>query len=91
MKTLFSPWKRLAGGGNGREKEVGGLFGKIILSLLTRIFGFFARVFTITLGLFSLGVTLVAGVFFFATWILLPFMVVGLFGFGILSISVYFI
>lgn len=87
--TLFAPWKRLHESGRGRGS--GGVAGRLIINLMTRLVGFLMRTGTIVLGLFSLLLFTVVSALFFVAWLFLPLVAIGLIlngGVGLFSQSV---
>ena len=82
LKTLFSPWERMA------ERYRGGfnledMASTFIVNTLMRLVGFVVRLSVLVLGFLSLLVTLVLGIFVFLAWVLFPVLI-----FFLLSVSV---
>jgi len=80
--SWFSPWKRTVEG-RGEKWNFEALASFIIINLLSRIVGAMIRTIIIILGTVSLLATLVGGVVVYAFWLLAPFVLIGLLGFGL--------
>lgn len=80
LKTLFSPWRRLAKDESVRHPT---FFSNLVINLLMRITGFLVRAVTIVMGLFSLAAAFLLFIFGFLAWIALPFLVVMIFLYGL--------
>jgi len=82
LKTLFAPWKR------DITKKPRGLnlkkfFEYVTFNLISRSVGFLVRIFMIVIGTAFLIITIVAGAIFFALWLVLPLILLGLLIFSI--------
>lgn len=84
FKTLLSPWRRLnvSSGRHGEES----IFGAIIINVLMRFIGFFARLAVIIFGIVSCVIVIVGGIAFVLLWLLLPAIIIILFFAGVRSI-----
>jgi len=74
FETLFSPWHRIK---EHAEKDTGGLLGSIILNLILRLIGFFARAATIVWGILALVLFSILFSVFFVLWAFLPILIIG--------------
>ncbi|MDO8619937.1 MAG: hypothetical protein Q7R64_01145 [bacterium] len=84
--TLLSPWHRLKEAGS---KETAGFIGSLIINLILRFIGFFARTLTILVGFVSL---VLFSLFFFAlllVWPLAPVIIIGLIVRGIFGLATF--
>ncbi len=73
--TLFAPWHRLR---EASSKETAGFFGSLIINLILRLIGFVARTVTILSGLLTLFLFSFFSFVFFALWLILPVVALGL-------------
>ncbi|MBU6390285.1 hypothetical protein KGQ31_01920 [Patescibacteria group bacterium] len=81
LRTLFSPWRRLAvTSGRGGEESFLGAF---IINTIMRFVGFLVRAFTILFGALALAAVAVLGIGAFAAWLLLPVIIFFLFFAGL--------
>lgn len=84
LKTLFQPWKRdeLSAERLSLSERVQ-IWG---LNLVSRFFGFLMRSAAILVGLISLAIVAVFLIFLWLSWVLAPFIGVGLIAVGVLTI-----
>ncbi|NCN12000.1 hypothetical protein GW937_01630 [Candidatus Kaiserbacteria bacterium] len=82
MRSWISPWKRIVEG-RGEKWNLEDLAGYIIIGLVSRIIGFILRTVVITIGLFCLLCTIVAGFAVYAFWIAAPLLIIALVVFGV--------
>lgn len=82
MSSWFSPWKRTVEG-RGEKWNFEALAGYIIINTISRIVGAVIRTLIIFLGLVSIVVTLMGGIAVYVFWLLAPFILIALFGFGL--------
>lgn len=82
-KTLLSPWHRLH---EGSDKTTGGILGSIILNLILRCIGFFARAGTIIIGLVALFLFSLLSIIFLALWPFLPFLAFAFIAHGMIGL-----
>ncbi|MFH1509568.1 MAG: hypothetical protein ABID67_00245 [Candidatus Nealsonbacteria bacterium] len=82
FKTLFSPWRRYKSSYSGGF-DINKYLESFISNLIFRILGAIFRSILIILGLIVEAFILVIGFFILVLWILSPFIIVGLFLFGI--------
>lgn len=85
LRTLFSPWRRLAEPYK-RGLNVEAFFSTLIVNLITRIIGFIVRFFTIIVGLFAIALAFLAGFLTFVIWALMPIIILILLGSGLGSL-----
>jgi hypothetical protein len=87
LKTLLSPWRRIV-----EEKKKGwdieDFAGRILINILSRLIGAIMRLIVITIGLVCLLIVISLEVVVFATWIILPAIIIGCFVLGIVYIFV---
>ncbi len=85
LKTLFLPWKRL-----GEEYEKGfdpeNLLSTFILNTLMRALGFLIRGAVLIFGMSIMLLSSILGIFVFALWVLLPFLILFFFALSISSL-----
>lgn len=82
MRSWFSPWKRIVEE-RGNTWNFEDLAGYIVIGFFSRLIGFILRTIIISIGLVALTLLLVSGVAVYLFWVLAPFIIIGLFGFGI--------
>ena len=80
--SWFSPWKRTVTG-RGEKWNFEDLAGYIIVNIVSRIVGTVIRTVIIFLGVVSLIATIISGVIVYMFWILAPFVLIALLGFGL--------
>lgn len=81
-KTLFSPWQRM----DEQYKkgfDISAIFQTFIVNTLMRIVGFLIRGFVILVGIAILIIVLAVEIVFFASWLVLPIIIVVLLVSGI--------
>lgn len=84
FRTLFAPWRRLKEEGQGKSR-VGSFFENLTITTLMRIVGFLIRSVTICVGLFVLFLAAFWGLFIYPIWFFLPFIIIAIALFGIIS------
>jgi hypothetical protein len=77
LKTLFAPWKRDITR-KPRGLDMKKLFDYLAFNLISRGLGFLVRVITILVGIVFLILVVVAGAIFFALWLVMPLVLLGL-------------
>lgn len=87
MRSWFAPFKRMTES-RGSTLSFEDLASYVVINILSRVIGAIARTGIIAIGLLALGLTVVLGVFVYAVWMLLPVIIIGLFG---ASLSLFFI
>lgn len=82
LRTFFSPWRRL---GEGYKKGFypGAWLETFILNLIMRLFGIFFRFWLVLLGFLALLVGLILIILSLVLWLILPFVIIVLFGAGL--------
>jgi hypothetical protein len=80
--SWFSPWKRTIES-RGEKWNLEDLAGYVIINILSRLVGAIIRTVIIFLGLVSVLTTIIGGVLVYAFWILTPFILITLLGFGL--------
>jgi hypothetical protein len=82
MRSWFSPWKRMVEE-RGNTWNFEDLAGYVVIGFFSRLIGFILRTIIICVGLIALAFLLVSGVAIYFFWVVAPFIIIGLFGFGI--------
>lgn len=82
MKSWLSPWKRITTE-RGNTWNLEDLAGFVIINLLSRIVGGILRSTVILSGIIALLMTAAAGFAVYVFWLVAPFVIIGLMGFGI--------
>ena len=82
MKSWLSPWKRITTE-RGNTWNLEDLAGFVIINLLSRIVGGILRSTVILSGIIALLMTTAAGFAVYVFWLVAPFVIIGLMGFGI--------
>lgn len=82
LKTLFSPWRRLAESYSHNILRPNDFFSTLIVNSLMRVFGFLVRTVMILTGILMWLSSLVLGILAMAFWILLPIIIPALIFFG---------
>ena len=77
LRTLFAPWKRDITR-KPRGLDIKKLFDYLAFNLISRGLGFLVRVITILIGIVFLVLVAVAGAIFFALWLVMPLVLLGL-------------
>jgi len=80
--SWFSPWKRTLTG-RGEKWNLEDLAGYVIINILSRVVGAVIRTIIIFLGLVGFVGTFLGGVLVYVFWILAPFVLIILLGFGL--------
>jgi hypothetical protein len=80
--SWFSPWKRTVEG-RGEKWNLEALASYVIINLISRIVGTVIRTVIIFLGVISVLATVIGGVVVYVFWILAPFFIIVLLGFGL--------
>ncbi len=73
--TLLAPWHRLR---EASSKETAGFLGSLIINLILRMIGFVARTVIILSGFLTLVLFSLFSLAFFALWLVLPIVALGL-------------
>jgi hypothetical protein len=81
--SWFAPWKRTTEG-RGEKWNLEDLAGYIIINIISRIVGTVIRTIILFLGIVSLLATVLIGVLVYIFWLLTPFVLIGLLGFGLM-------
>lgn len=87
MLSLFAPFKRITEG-RGDKFSFEDLAAYVIIGILSRVVGAFARITIICIGLLALLCTVVGGFIVYLFWMVAPFVIIGLLG---ASISMFLI
>jgi hypothetical protein len=82
LGSWFSPWKRMVED-RGNRWDLEDLAGFVIIGFLSRVVGFIMRSIIIGIGLICLIITVVLGFSVYVFWLVAPFAIIGLLGFGI--------
>ncbi|MBU4284905.1 hypothetical protein KKF60_01715 [Patescibacteria group bacterium] len=82
LKTLFAPWKRDITR-KPRGLDIKKFLDYLAFNLISRGLGFLVRLVTILVGIVFLILVAVAGAIFFAFWLVLPLILLGLLIFAI--------
>jgi len=82
LKTLFAPWKRDITR-KPRGLDIKKFLDYLAFNLISRGLGFLVRLVTILVGIVFLILVAVAGAIFFALWLVLPLILLGLLIFAI--------
>ena len=82
FRTLFSPWKRMHEY-YGRGFDLGRYFETLIINVIMRLVGFFARSIFILAGLAVEAGTIILGALVFAIWLGMPLFLILCFSRGI--------
>lgn len=82
MRSWFSPWKRMVEH-RGNTWDFEDLAGYIIIGFFSRLIGFILRTIIIGIGLTVLSLAVIFGIFVFVFWLVAPFSIILLLGFGI--------
>lgn len=80
--SWFSPWKRTVED-RGEKWNLEDFAGYIIINILSRLVGTVIRTIIIFLGIVSLFVTFLGGIALVTFWVLTPFILIILLGFGL--------
>lgn len=84
LQTLFVPFQKLSVKSTKRF-DIQDFFSALVTNLLMRLVGFGIRSFFIVLGLFSLIFFILFSSLFFVIWLILPFILLGMFVLGVIS------
>lgn len=82
LRTLFAPWRRDITR-KPRGLDFKKLFEYFAFNTISRGLGFLVRIVTIFAGIASLIFTVIFGLIFFLSWVLLPFILAGLLIFAV--------
>jgi len=85
LKTFFAPFQRLGQTAPTRF-DPQKMLEAFATTLVMRLLGMAMRTFFILLGLFALAALLAGGIFFLVVWLLLPFIIVGMFVTGLMAL-----
>lgn len=77
FRTLFAPWKRDITR-KPRGLDIKKIFDYLAFNLISRGLGFLVRVITILIGIVFLILVAAAGAIFFALWLVMPLVLLGL-------------
>lgn len=72
IKTLFSPWHRMA----ESYGKIEDFFGNLMVNTIMRMVGAIVRLMFIVVGIFSLLLCTILGLVIFAFWLILPFLLI---------------
>lgn len=86
LKTLFSPFQRLSENYRG-GLDIEDFMSVLIVNVVMRLVGFFARSVIIFFGIFTFLFTIIFGIFSIFVWLLLPALAVFLF---VISVIAFF-
>ncbi len=84
LRSLFSPWKRMADETGSLVKSPGDFFSALVVNTIMRVVGFFARAMLLLVAFFCFVVFLVFALCFVVFWTLLPLILVYFFVKGVL-------
>ena len=87
LRTLFAPFGRLDEAYK-KEFDAEVFFETLVANTLMRVVGFVLRTFVIIVGLLVLILVLVLGPVAFVLWMFAPFLVVAMFVFGLVNITI---
>lgn len=91
IRTLFAPWQRIRENYNAGSLDVQGFFESLVANILMRIVGAIVRLITIIIGIIFLLIVFTAGLLGFFIWLLLPFLILFVFIFSLISLYKYFV
>lgn len=74
-RTLFSPWKRIEADRETQGFDPKDYLSTLLVNLIMRLVGAVMRSVLIAIGLAFVGLSVVAGLLFFAVWAILPFLI----------------
>lgn len=82
IRTLFAPWRRYKWS-MGRGFDIGRWVEATISNTISRVLGAIMRTSLILVGIIIELFVFISGVFIFVLWLILPFLIIGGFCFGI--------
>ena len=84
LRSLFSPWRRFSDS-YGKQESI---FETLIFNVIMRFVGVFVRLLFIVMGVALLVIVICLSVLVFLTWLLLPFVIIYAFLFGVRGIII---